>query len=67
MPRSVHITSPAEPLEVRIKRLRIPKARQKELRAMVDEIRQRLANEEEASSGDSTKSGKKLQSASAAD
>ena len=34
---------------------------------MVDEIRQRFANEEEASSSDSTKSGKKLQRASAAD
>jgi hypothetical protein len=49
------------------RRLRIPKARQMELRAMVDEIRQRFANEEEASSSDSTKSGKKLQRASAAD
>jgi hypothetical protein len=49
------------------KRLRIPKARQKELRAMVDEIRQRFANEEEPSSGDSTNLGKKFQRASAAD
>jgi hypothetical protein len=49
------------------RRLRIPKARQKELRAMVDEIRQRFANAEEAPLGDSNEPGKKLQSASAAD
>jgi hypothetical protein len=67
MPRSVHITTLIPPPWSMAKRLRIPKARQKELRAMVDEIRRRFANEEEAPSGDSTKPGKKLQCASAAD
>jgi hypothetical protein len=67
MPRSVHITTVIPPPLSMARRLRIPKARQKELRAMVDELRQRFANEDEASSGDSTNSGKKLQRASAAD
>jgi len=38
-----HITAPIEPLESRIKRLRIPKARQKELLAIMDEAWARLA------------------------
>lgn len=67
MPRSVQITTVIPPPLSMAKRLRIPKARQKELRAMVDEIRQRFANEEEPSSGDSTNLGKKFQRASAAD
>jgi hypothetical protein len=46
MPRPVaHITAPIEPLESRIKRLRIPKARQKELLAIMNEAWTRLAVE----------------------
>jgi hypothetical protein len=37
MPRPIHITTPIEPLESRIKRLRIPKARQKEWLAIMRE------------------------------
>jgi hypothetical protein len=44
MPRPVaHITTAVDPLEVRIKRLRIPKTRQRELLAIMDEAWANLA------------------------
>ncbi len=68
MPRPVaHVTAPIDPLEVRIKRLRIPKARQKRLRAMMDEAWVRFYGEKQVSTGDTIKQEKKLQNASAAD
>jgi hypothetical protein len=67
MPSSVHITTPIEPLETRIKELRIPKARQKQLRAMMDEARARMAREEQARSEAQIVPEEKLQNASAAD
>lgn len=67
MPRSIHITTPVEPLEVRIKRLRIPKARQKELLAIMDEAWVRLAAGREISPNDSAQPGEKSKRASAAD
>jgi hypothetical protein len=66
MPRPIHITTPIEPLESRIRRLRIPKARQKELRAMIAETRERLAAERESILCDSVQPGEKLESASTA-
>lgn len=62
-----HITAPVEPLEIRIKRLRIPKARQKQLRAMMDEAWVRLAAEKQASQGAPIEQGEKVSNASAAD
>jgi hypothetical protein len=76
MPKTVHITAPIDPLEVRIERLRIPKARQRRIRAMMDEARARLASQEldvsfalsgRVDAGDSTEPERKLQNASAAD
>ncbi len=64
MPRPIHITTPIEPLETRIKRLRIPKARQKELRAMMDEAWARQAAERGRSPNDSVQPGEKPESAS---
>jgi hypothetical protein len=64
---SVHITTPIEPREIRIKRLRIPKARQKELVAMMDQAWARLAAEKETPPIDSVQPGKKPERASAAD
>jgi hypothetical protein len=66
MPRPVaHITAPIEPLESRIKRLRIPKARQKELLAIMDEAWARLAVERVTRPIISAQRGEKLESASA--
>jgi hypothetical protein len=63
MPRPIRITTPIEPLETRIKRLRIPKARQKELWAMMDEAWARLAKEKQAATSDTVKQEEKLQNA----
>jgi hypothetical protein len=72
MPRSIHITSPIDPIELRIKRLQIPKARQKKLRAMMAESRSRMASLEAMISSafrggvgadDANHPGKKLHSA----
>ena len=60
-----HITAPIEPLESRIKRLRIPKARQKELLAIMDEAWARLAVEKVKRPIVSAPRGEKLESASA--
>jgi hypothetical protein len=67
MPRPIHITTPIEPREARIKRLRIPKARQKELLAIIDEGWARLATEKETHLNDSVQPGEKPKRASAAD
>jgi hypothetical protein len=47
MPKSVHITTPPLNFEEEVRRLRIPKARQKQLREMMDEARARLAAEQQ--------------------
>ena len=66
MPRPVaHITAPIEPLESRIKRLRIPKARQKELLAIMDEAWTRLDVDRVKRPIFSAPRGEKLESASA--
>lgn len=68
MPRPVaHITSPPEPLEVRIKRLRIPKVRQKQLRAMMDEVWAQLRAEKQSPADAETEREEKIKNASAAD
>ena len=66
MPRPIHITTPIEPLESRIKRLRIPKARQKELLTIMDEAWARLTIERGVRSNHSNQWGEKSESASAA-
>jgi hypothetical protein len=50
-----------------VKRLRIPKARQKQLRAMMDEARAKLAAEKQTTKGARVKREEKLKNASAAD
>ena len=60
---SVHITTPPPSFESMVKLLRIPKARQKELRAMMDEARARLAAEQETHSIGSVLPGDKTESA----
>jgi hypothetical protein len=47
MPRSVQLPTPRPSIESLIKQLRIPKARQKKLRAMMDEARAELVTESE--------------------
>jgi hypothetical protein len=61
-----HITTPIEPLESRIKRLRIPKARQKELLSIMDEAWAHLTVESGIRSNHSIQWGEKSESASAA-
>jgi len=46
MPLSVYITAPKEPLEASIKHLRIPRARQKTLLAVLDRAWARHADQE---------------------
>jgi hypothetical protein len=48
MRKPIHITAPRPTLEERAKQLRIPKARQKELQALVDEFKATLSNWKEA-------------------
>jgi hypothetical protein len=66
MRRSVQLATPRPSIESLIKRLHIPKARQKELRAMMDEARARLASEKLSSGSDAVKQEEKLCNASAA-
>ncbi len=66
MPKSVHITSPIDPLEVRIKRLRIPKARQRELLAIMDEAWARQATGRRTRPKDPAQREEKPESAAAA-
>ncbi|MDR3774074.1 MAG: hypothetical protein P4L26_12035 [Terracidiphilus sp.] len=66
MPKSVHITTPIDPLEVRIKRLHIPKARQKELLAIMDEAWARYSNLEQVPENGMNDTGKKRKRAAAA-
>ena len=72
MPQPIHITSPIDPMELRIKRLNIPKARQRKLRAMMAESRARMASLNAmisialrggADADDANQPGKKLHSA----
>lgn len=72
MPEPVHITIPIDPMELRIKRLNIPKARQKKLRAMMSESRARRTRLDAVASftahggavaDDAGRQGKNLQSA----
>ena len=67
MPRAVQLPTPRPSIESLVKRLRIPKARQKELQAIMDEARARLAAEKQAAASDTVKQEEKLQNASAAD
>ncbi|MGD0519919.1 MAG: hypothetical protein ABSA48_01570 [Terracidiphilus sp.] len=66
MPRPIHITTPVEPLETRIKRLRITKSRQKELLAIMDEAWARLAAERKTRPNASALPGEKPKRDSAA-
>jgi len=66
MPRSVHITVPPLSYEAMVKLLRIPKTRQKQLRAMMDEARARLAAEKLNSTSVTSAQEEKLDNASAA-
>ena len=61
-----HITAPIDPLDVRIKRLRIPKARQEELLAIVDEVWTRYSKLERAPKNGTNEAGKKRKRAAAA-
>jgi hypothetical protein len=63
---SVQIRTLIPPPLSMAKRLRISKARQKELRAMMDEARARMAAGKCASEPEKSEMGKKLQSATAA-
>jgi hypothetical protein len=65
MPRPIHITTPIEPLESRIKRLRIPKTRQKELLAIMDEAWARLATGRRTRPNNSIRREEKAESAAA--
>jgi hypothetical protein len=65
MPKPVHIAAPRPTLEERVKRLRISKARQKELQVLVDEFKARLSNQREATVN-SIRPEKRRKSASAA-
>jgi hypothetical protein len=47
MPKSVHIPAPQTTHEERVKQLHIPKDRLKELQALVDEFKARLAHRQE--------------------
>ena len=68
MPRPVaYITTPPPSHESIIRRLRIPKKRQRELLAIMDEGWARLAAEKQAAASDTGKQEEKLQDASAAD
>jgi len=66
MPRSVHISTLIPPPLSMVKRLRIPKARQKQLLAIMDQARQRTATANPRELSDGLRQGKKLLSASAA-
>ena len=51
MPRSVQLPTPRPSIESLIKQLRIPKARQKKLRAMMDKARAELVTEDKCAQG----------------
>jgi hypothetical protein len=65
MPKSVHITAPRPTLEEWEKHFPIPKARKKELRALVEEFKGQLSRQGEAPVG-STEPEKRRKRASAA-
>jgi len=68
MPRPVAILkTPPEPIEVRIARLRIPKARQKRLRQIMDEAWAQLEKVKAVQMTDANEVKEKHQNASAAD
>jgi len=68
MPRPVaHITTRPPSHESMVRRLRIPKARQEQLRAIMDEARAQMATQEQATTNKRGKREEKLQNASAAD
>jgi len=66
MPRSVQITTPRASYEELVKQLRIPKARQRQLRAIVAETRRRLASEISNSPDGSVRSVEGAESAAVA-
>jgi len=48
MPKPIHITAPRTTHEQRVKQLRVPKAREKELQALVDKFKAEFSNREDA-------------------
>lgn len=67
MPRPVHITTPWPTPEEEAKRLRIPVARQKELRAMAEKYFKQLEADKNGVKGTVIRRSEKPQHASAAD
>jgi hypothetical protein len=67
MPKSVHITTPYPTFEEVARRLRIPKRRQKEIRAMADEFIKQLDEDEKSPASKITEREEKRKDASAAD
>ena len=66
MPKSVRITTPWPTPEEVAKRFRISKRRQKEIKAMAEEIFEQMQKENGASNGKVVEQGKKRKHASAA-
>jgi hypothetical protein len=66
MPRSVQLPTPRPSIESLLKQLRIPKARQKQLRAMMDEARAERTAENPAASTRSNEQSESLDHASPA-
>lgn len=66
MPKRIHITTPWPDPEEEARRLRIPKRRQKELRALAEEFVRNLRKAQKTSDGNSAEEGKKRKNASAA-
>ncbi|HUA99435.1 MAG TPA: hypothetical protein VMA34_13985 [Terracidiphilus sp.] len=67
MPRSVQLPTPRPSVESLIEQLQMPKARQKRLRAIMDEAWAELEAKKRASSGAAIVPEEKLKNASAAD
>jgi len=66
MPKSVQIKTPWPDPDEEARRLRIPKRRQKELRALAEEFVRKLQEAQEVSEGKPAEKGKKRKNASAA-
>jgi hypothetical protein len=66
MPKQVRITTPWPTPEEVAKRFRISKRRQKEIKAMAEEIFEQMQKENEGSNGKVVEHGKKRKNASAA-
>ena len=66
MPSSVYITAPPHSRGTMIKRLRVPKARQKELLAIMDRAWESYAGQQTAPVNENIEPGKKRKRATAA-